>query len=199
MRAVRQGWRTSKGGQRRVDGFNFMFSLFGLLLGLALAEGLGGLSRAIKASHKVRIGYPTALLGIFVSCDVVTFWMYGWTLRNVLPVTWPVLFCGFVITGVYYVSTSLIFPGEPEEWGDLDAHFVKHGRKVLVGVALCNVALLAATIGLFGMLPLTWRTAVVTWSFFPVSLLAILAWRRRPVVLACLVWLIALYPLSVFW
>lgn len=180
-----------------MDGFNFMFSLFGLLLGLALAEGLGGLSRAIKASHKVRIGYPTALLGIFVSCDVVTFWMYGWTLRNVLPVSWPVLFGGFVITGVYYVATSLIFPGEPEEWGDLDAHFAKHGRKVLTGVALCNVALLAATIGLFGKLPLDLRTLVVTWSFFPVSLLAILAWARRGVVLACLVWLIALYPLSV--
>ncbi len=182
-----------------MDGFNFMFSLFGLLLGLALAEGLGGLSRAIKASHKVRIGAPTALLGIFVSCDVVTFWMYGWTLRNVLPVSWPVLFGGFVVTGVYYVATALIFPDEPEAWDDLDAHFDKHGRKVLVGVMLCNVALLATTIALFGALPMTWRTAIVSWSFFPVSLLAILLWRRRPVVLACLGWLIALYPLSVIW
>ena len=38
---------------------------FGLLLGLALAEGLGGLARALKASGKVRIGWPTALLGLF--------------------------------------------------------------------------------------------------------------------------------------
>lgn len=46
-----------------MSGFEFIFSLFGLLLGLALAEGLGGLSRALKTSHRVRIGWPTALLG----------------------------------------------------------------------------------------------------------------------------------------
>ena len=32
-----------------MSGFEFFFSLFGLLLGLALAEGLGGLARALKA------------------------------------------------------------------------------------------------------------------------------------------------------
>ena len=78
-----------------MSGFEFIFSLFGLLLGLALAEGLGGLARALKSRHKVRIGWPTALLGLFVTCDVVTFWMYGWGMRDLLPVNWPTLFGGF--------------------------------------------------------------------------------------------------------
>jgi len=43
-----------------MTGFEFIFTLFGLLLGLALAEGLSGLAKALKASHKVRIGWPTA-------------------------------------------------------------------------------------------------------------------------------------------
>ncbi len=80
-----------------MSGFEFIFSLFGLLLGLALAEGLGGLARALKSSHKVRIGWPTALLGLFVSCDVVTFWMYGWAVRDLIPVSWPTLFGGFKV------------------------------------------------------------------------------------------------------
>jgi hypothetical protein len=181
-----------------MSGFEFIFSLFGLLLGLALAEGLGGLSRSIKASHKVRIGYPTALLGIFVSCDVVTFWMYGWSLKDVLPLNWPVLFGGFVVTGIYYVSTSLIFPDDIEDWSDLDGHFDKHSRKVLAGVFLCNVALVATAVGLGGWHPIDPRSAIITWSFFPVTALAI-AVRKRSIVVACLVWLIALYPLSVLW
>jgi hypothetical protein len=181
-----------------MSGFEFIFSLFGLLLGLALAEGLGGLSRAIKASHRIRIGYPTALLGLFVSCDVVTFWMYGWSLRDRLPLSWPVLFGGFVVTATYYVSASLIFPDDLEDWRDLDAHFDKHGRKALAGVLLCNVALLATAIALVGMTPIDLRTAIVTWSFFPVTALAI-AVRNRKVAVACLLWLIALYPLSVLW
>lgn len=182
-----------------MSGFEFIFSLFGLLLGLALAEGLGGLSRALKASHRVRIGWPTALLGIFVSCDVVTFWMYGWTLRDVLPLSWPVLFGGFVVTAIYYVAASLVFPDDPEQWGDLDGHFDKHRRTVLTGVLACNLVLISTTLALAGLPGAgSLRMIVLTWSFFPASILAIVAPNRR-IVAACLLYLILLYPLSAFW
>ncbi|KTE21809.1 hypothetical protein ATE67_03905 [Sphingopyxis sp. H050] len=181
-----------------MSGFEFIFSLFGLILGLALAEGLGGLSRALKASHKVRIGWPTALLGLFVSCDVVTFWMYGWSMRDTLPLSWPVLFGGFIVTAIYFVSASLVFPDDPEAWDDLNAHFDRHRRKVLGGIFLCNVALIASVIWLAALPPLDLRRIVITWSFFPVALLAIWTKDRR-VVCACLIWLIATYPLSAVW
>lgn len=181
-----------------MSSFEFIFSLFGLLLGLALAEGLGGLAKSIKAPHTVRIGLPTALLGIFVSCDVVTFWMYGWAMRELLPLSWPTLFGGFLVTATYYVSTSLIFPDDPEGWSDLTAHFDKHRRKVLIGIFLCNVALVATVAALGVLGGFGFRALIVTWSFFPVALLAIVTNNRR-VVLACLVWLIALYPLSAVW
>lgn len=182
-----------------MSGFEFIFSLFGLILGLALAEGLGGLAKALKASHRVRIGWPTALLGLFVSCDVVTFWMYGWALRDLLPLSWPVLFGGFIVTATYYVAASLVFPDDPEAWEDLNAHFDKHRRKVLGAIFLCNVALIAATLALLGT---DWvgglRRIILTWSFFPVAALAIWAKDRR-IVCACLIWLIATYPLSAVW
>lgn len=182
-----------------MSGFEFIFSLFGLILGLALAEGLGGLARALKASHRVRIGWPTALLGLFVSCDVVTFWMYGWAVRDALPLSWPVLFGGFVVTALYFVAASLVFPDDPEGWDDLTAHFDKHRRQVIGGVFLCNVALLGTVAALDGMpAPTSLRTFIVAYSFFPVALLAI-ATKDRRVVLACLTWLIALYPLSAVW
>lgn len=182
-----------------MSGFEFIFSLFGLILGLALAEGLGGLARALKASHRVRIGWPTALLGLFVSCDVVTFWMYGWGVRDALPLSWPVLFGGFVVTALYFVAASLVFPDDPEGWDDLTAHFDKHRRQVIGGVFLCNVALLGTVAALDGMpAPTSLRTVIIAYSFFPVTLLAI-ATKDRRVVLGCLTWLIALYPLSAVW
>ncbi len=182
-----------------MSAFEFMFGFFGLLLGLALAEGLGGLSRALKARHKVRIGWATMLLGIFVSCDVVTFWMYGWVLRDLMPLNWPVLFGGFLVTALYYVAASLIFPDDFEEWGDLDIYFDRHYRKVLGAVLLCNVALMATVLALLGVKGmLTVRALILTWSFFPVSIAAILV-RSRPVAMACLAWLILLYPLTAVW
>ena len=179
--------------------FEFAFSLFGLLLGLALAEGLGGLARALKASHKVRIGWLTSLLGIFVSCDVVTFWVWGWGMRTLIPFTWPTLFAGFLVTAVYYVAASLIFPDDPDEWQDLDGHFWKHRRKVLGGVFLCNAALIAVALTL-GMMPdpTSIRILIIVWGIFPLIAIAAIS-RSRVVVIAALVALILLYPISVFW
>ena len=57
-----------------MSAFEFVFSLFSLILGLALATGLGGLAKALKVRHKIRIGWLTTLLGLFVSLDLVTFW-----------------------------------------------------------------------------------------------------------------------------
>lgn len=182
-----------------MSGFEFAFTLFGLLLGLALAEGLGGLARALKAKHKVRIGWPTALLGLFVSCDVVTFWMYGWAMRKLLQISWPMLFGGFVVTAIYYVCASLVFPDDDEGWADMDAHFDKHRRTVLGGILLCNVVLVATVMALLGpAVMMNVRALVCSWSFFPVAAVAIVA-RDRRVVMGCLVWLIGLYPLSAVW
>ncbi|MEQ1499407.1 MAG: hypothetical protein ABL914_12190 [Novosphingobium sp.] len=180
-----------------MDDLEFIFSLFGLLLGLALAEALAGLARALKSKHRVKIGWPTALLGLLVSSDVVTFWMFGWQLREGLKVSWPLMFAGFIVTGIYYVSAALIFPDDEGE--DFDAHFERVRRLVLGGVVLCNAALFAFTVSLIGVEPLVnLRAAIISWSLFPVAITAALIKDRR-IVIACLIWLITLYPLSVVW
>lgn len=185
------------GGGHHMNGFEYIFTLFGLLLGLALAEGLGGLARVLKARHHVHVGWPTALLGLFVSCDLVTFWLYGWELREIIPVTWPAIFGGFVVTAIYYLAASLIFPDGDLE--DLDAHFDRHYRTVMAGVFVCNVALFGTLVTLMDIPDLfTLRFVVVGWSAFPILLLAICT-RDRRVVMGCLVYLISLYPLAVVW
>ena len=57
-----------------MSNFEFVFSLFGLLLGLALAEVLGGLGTAIQSRRKVRIGWLTPLLGLVIALDLTSFW-----------------------------------------------------------------------------------------------------------------------------
>ena len=182
-----------------MDGFEFLLTLFGLLLGLALAEGLGGLANALHMRRRIPIGWPTALLGIFVSLDIVSFWMNGWALREVLPVSWPVMFGGFVITAVAYVSASLIFPKDAEDWADIDGHFERNRATVIGSLLTCNLALL---IVIFSMIeipdPFNLRRIVIIWSAFPVGLIAMFA-RQRPLVLGALTYMIALYPLSLVW
>lgn len=180
-----------------MNGFEYVITLFGLLLGLALTEALSGLARSIKARKRVKIGWSTALLGTLVACDVVTFWAYGWSMRAQIVPSWPMLFAGFLVTGIYFVAASLIFPDDPEQ--DHDTHFAENYRMVLAGFLLCNCALLAWLIsnsGMTGLIGL--REFVIIWSLVPITLLAIVIKDRR-VVLGCIVWLIALYPLSLVW
>ncbi|HEX8193575.1 MAG TPA: hypothetical protein VF552_11825 [Allosphingosinicella sp.] len=180
--------------------FEFVFSLFGLLLGLGLAAGLGGLARALKSRHRVRIGWSTSLLALLLSCDLVTFWGYAWSIRAHVPATFPVLFFGFVVTAIYYVAASLAFPDDPDEWEDLEGHFARHRRTVLAGMFVANAMLIGAAIALTGFGPgwLSLRTILITWSFFPLTAAAIVADDRR-IVLGAIVLLIALYPLAVVW
>jgi hypothetical protein len=44
--------------------FEYIFSLYSLLLGLALAHLLGGLAKVVEARDKVQLGWPTALLAL---------------------------------------------------------------------------------------------------------------------------------------
>ena len=46
-----------------MTGFELVFSLFGLLLGLCVAEVLGGLGRALEHREDVSIGWFTPMLG----------------------------------------------------------------------------------------------------------------------------------------
>lgn len=180
-----------------MQAFDYAVTLFGLLLGLALTESLSGLARALKSRRHVRIGWSTSLLGILVACDVVTFWVLGWQIRAQITASWPMMFCGFIVTGIYYVAASLIFPESADE--DHEAHFAANYRLVLAGMLVCNMAMFGWIAYLVGPANLfTLRQIVISWSLFPVSIMAIFA-RDRRVVLGSILWLIALYPLSLVW
>lgn len=180
-----------------MSGFEFAFTLFGLLLGLALTEGLRGLASAIKTRHLAQIGWSTACLGLFVACDAVTFWMYGWAMREKLVISWPLMFGGFIVTGTYYICAALVFPEADDT--DSNAHFDRVRRIVIGGILASNVVLLSLTVMLIKIAdPTSLRVIVITWSFFPLALLGMLTSNRK-VATGCLICLIALYPLSVVW
>ena len=62
--------------------FEFIFPLFGLLLGLSYAEMLAGLARALKSHRHIRIGWLTPLLGLLVLINLTMFWFGAWQFRS---------------------------------------------------------------------------------------------------------------------
>jgi hypothetical protein len=133
-----------------VDAFNFVFSLFGLLLGLSLVEVLSGLVRALKSREHIRVGLLAPMLGLLVMIHITTFWDDAWRNRETIPVNNIVLLVGVVITSIYYYAASFAFPDRPEEWPDLDDYYDWAKKFVLGGVIVCQFLSTSATMALYG-------------------------------------------------
>jgi hypothetical protein len=121
-----------------MSGFEFVFSLFGLLLGFSLVEVLGGFAKAMEARFRsngdqaepTRLGWLTPLLGIYVMLDVTSFWAAAWIARDQLSAVLPVLFAGLLFGGSYYLAAHAVFPSEPQRHADLDDHYFRVRRWV---------------------------------------------------------------------
>jgi hypothetical protein len=140
-----------------VSAFEFIFSLFGLLLGFSLVEVLGGLARALAVLLRpaeqrpagFRLGWLTPLFAVFVLLDLVSFWGAAWFARDVLSVSVGTLFGGLFFAGAYYLCAHLVFPSELAQSGDLDAHYLRVHRVVLLGL----LGLLLLQLGFYAVTP----------------------------------------------
>jgi hypothetical protein len=121
----------------RMNQFDYIFGLIGLVLGLSLVEVLSGLARTLKKREAIHIGWLTPMLGVAVIADVTTFWGMIWQIRDLIPRPFPALGVGVLITGTYYLAASLVFPSS--ECRDHDEHYFAYKAKVLGLVILCNL------------------------------------------------------------
>ena len=139
--------------------FDYIFELFTLLIGLAVAEMLTGFSRILKlrarrragidpTAIKVNVGWLVPVLGLLVLVDLGTFWSIIWTMRGVLDMRMATIFGVLVLIGGYYLVATLVFPDEPELWPDFDAYFWQQKHWVVGGIFAINVATAIASISL---------------------------------------------------
>jgi len=177
-----------------MSAFEFVFSLFGLLLGFSLVEVLGGLGKVLKSRRHIRVGWLTPLLALFVMIDITSFWLWAWLAREGIPANAASLFTGLFICGLYYLAAILVFPDDPAERGELDSHFFEQKPKVLAGVLACNVLAYCARAwaqGGFGVNYTPWDWSALAAYF--ILLTAAIFVRGQSWNAACLALLILLY------
>ena len=106
-----------------MSAFEMMFTLLGLLLGLAIAEILGGLSRALRLSPHREAGQDRladASARHLRDARSRPLLAGAWSVREQLLVDYPSLIGILIVAGLYYLAATLIFPDDPEEWPDYD-------------------------------------------------------------------------------
>ncbi len=130
-----------------MSAFEFFFSFYGLLLGLSVAVVATGAATAVQHRRKIRVGWLTPLLALFIGLDIASFWDSAWTNFRHLPFSYGLLVVGLVIATVYFVAASLVFPHQIEDGLSLDDHFWANKKVVillLVAANLLSVAVLLA-------------------------------------------------------
>ncbi|HYI43299.1 MAG TPA: hypothetical protein VD768_06730, partial [Sphingomicrobium sp.] len=133
-----------------MDEFSYIFELFALLLGLAVAEMLSGFGQVLKlrarrkagvdeTAIKVRIGWLVPLLGLLVLVDLATFWSGLWMARTGVEMSMLTVFAVLTLIGGYYLVATQVFPDEPQLWRDFDDYYWLQKRFVVLGVVAINV------------------------------------------------------------
>jgi hypothetical protein len=178
--------------------FEFLFTLFGLVLGLSIAEVLGGFGKAVKARARLRIGWLTPLLGVLVMLDLTSFWTIAWSMRQTIPLNYLMLMLMLGFTAIYYVAASLVFPEEPDRCRDFDDNYWANKRLVLGAMFVLN----APTYALDWVWlrerssSITFTTALTT--CFLILLVAAMFAKGARLNLLLLGVIIALYPLGAY-
>ena len=118
--------------------FEFIFALYALVLGLSLVEILAGLGRTLEmrfaseaSGESFSIGWLTPLLAVFVILDLLSFWMFSWSVRTVVAVSPATLLAVVAFASAYYLAARLVFPSDPERFRDLDTHYFRVCRTVM--------------------------------------------------------------------
>lgn len=133
-----------------MQGTSTIYSLFGLVVGLGIAEILRGFAdswRAIagvgRLSAPVRIGWLVPLLGALVIMDQTQFYITAYELRDAVPFTYFSLLSVLAVVGTYFLCSTFVFPDQPDKWPDFDEYYMR-SRKIVAGCILAvNLAAFA--------------------------------------------------------
>lgn len=173
--------------------FEFVFSLYSLLFGLALTQVFAGFGNTLQERHKLKIGVLTPLLGLFVILDLTSFWEIGWELRAMSNRPYFLyLLAGVLLAGIYYLAARLVFPRNFVEWPDFDVYYFQHKNWVFGGILFCNIIAAAVLLEIgsrFIRAPLGLANDL---SYF-VILVALLAVRNKRANMVLLILLLARY------
>lgn len=126
--------------------FEFIFVLYALVLGLSLVELLAGFGRTLEnvfetdaEDERFSIGWLTPLLGVFVLLDLLSFWIFAWSIQTLVVVSPAMLLAVITFAASYYLAARLVFPTRPERFQDLDTHFFRV-RRTVMGILIALVA-----------------------------------------------------------
>lgn len=122
-----------------MDQFEFFFTFYGLLLGLALAELLLGFANALRERTPPKWGWYTPLLGLVVLIEISATFLDAWRKLQGIELDLPSFALPTMIGIAYFVSAVMTVPRHIEDWQTLDDYFLARRRWTVGLLVVANI------------------------------------------------------------
>jgi hypothetical protein len=111
-----------------MDRFSFFFAFYGLLLGLAVAELLGGFARMVRAKAVRKIEAQTALIALLTFLLICATWIDAFGQFTNVSLDFAGLWAPILTGTAYYLVATVIFPTDEREFDRLANYFADRKR-----------------------------------------------------------------------
>lgn len=141
--------------------FDYLFSFYGLLLGIAVANVAIGFADMWRDSEKIEVGTCPPLLALAVLLGGMNAWLQSWHTKPFVTVDgWQMIAAAGIALPYVFISRAM-FPSDDDPCAEksLERHYLNHRRLILM---LLAVPVLFQTISKFyldGLRDVGWEHA----------------------------------------
>ena len=158
---------------RCVGPFDYLFSFYGLLLGIAIANVAIGFADMWRDYAKIKVGACPPLLACLVLLGGMNAWLQIWRAHSTVTIdAWQMIAAAAIALPYVFISRAM-FPGAGEE-GErtLEDHYLKHRALLLTLLALPVVIETISMLVLDGISELGWEHLwMIVRIAFPLALI----------------------------
>jgi len=115
-----------------VGAFDYLFTFYGLLLGIAVANVAIGFADMWRDSDRLPVGVCPPLLGCIVMLGGMNVWLTMWHIRQDVGINALQMLAATAVALPYVFVSRAMFPGqEKEPESSLEDHYLKHRVLIL--------------------------------------------------------------------
>jgi hypothetical protein len=93
-----------------MDSFSYLIVFFSMILGLALAELLGGFALMVRAQALKNLEAQTSLMAILILICIIADWIDAWHTMKSVTVDFAGLVVPILLAIAYYLAAAVVFP-----------------------------------------------------------------------------------------
>jgi hypothetical protein len=120
--------------------FEFFMAFYSLLLGLGVAELLGGFAKLLRAPARPKFGWLTPLTGMLLLTQIMSSFFDAFTKLQSASLDFAGVLLPTVIGMLYYVCAVMVTPDSADDWASLDDYFFKRRKWTIGAIFSANLA-----------------------------------------------------------